>query len=656
MIDKSKLKELAQQAMSIKWWDAMDLIMRAVEPDSASFMEAASPAAILELLAENEAAFAALRKAREDINWMLNSQKFLNGHVFDYIDQALATTASTEPADQASGVAPPFAAPVSQHDAGATVLSDEKIEHFARYYGSPRASTRIGVAYTFGPQSILYFARAIESELSSGFREGRNAQPEPRLASGGYWIKPLATPAADVPMPSKRDPDALMTTDRKGLFFPSFFVDGVSKDKEWFIAETVHGDRVALRSLGEESSYDYTTADHTHMKRANIKRWAQFPDSEYIASPDPVASEKEALRRLSVQGMADCMDMVRQDLIEMGIIDKSVAPMFIPEAIASYIKHLSAPIASQAKVVAEVPAKMSDEGSFRTVARKRGHTDFSLTISGNYHNPEVQALHERYEAEQAAERDHPSPIPPTRGTGGGVDAGGAVPAGWRIERWEKDRLIVTNGTSMRSIREGAEPTLYRYFSQIAAAPVPPAAPAEQQSAPTAQQSAQAERAALDEVISCFNAAEVEGLSTVLVETSDARLKDLVERRLMHALYAAQGVQEVEQPHMAGAARQGGNTSDELRAILSTIVAHGDVCAQDIERLVAWSDRRVAVARRDALESAKQACEGEYIPAPHAGMSEANKAYNLAIDGCIAAIRSTAADSPTPTNNEQGEQQ
>lgn len=31
----------------------------------------------------------ALRKAQEDINWMLNSRQFLNGFVFDYIDKAL---------------------------------------------------------------------------------------------------------------------------------------------------------------------------------------------------------------------------------------------------------------------------------------------------------------------------------------------------------------------------------------------------------------------------------------------------------------------------------------------------------------------------------------------------------------------------------------
>ncbi len=34
---------------------------------------------------------AALRKVREDINWMLNNRKFLNPDVFDYIDKVLET-------------------------------------------------------------------------------------------------------------------------------------------------------------------------------------------------------------------------------------------------------------------------------------------------------------------------------------------------------------------------------------------------------------------------------------------------------------------------------------------------------------------------------------------------------------------------------------
>lgn len=43
--------------------------------------------------------------------------------------------------------------------------------------------------------------------------------------------------------------------------------------------------------------------------------------------------------------------------------------------------------------------------------------------------------------------------------------------------------------------------------------------------------------AVQEVIGCFQAAEIEGLSKALAETPDYHLKDLVERRLMYALYA-----------------------------------------------------------------------------------------------------------------------
>lgn len=45
-------------------------------------------------------------------------------------------------------------------------------------------------------------------------------------------------------------------------------------------------------------------------------------------------------------------------------------------------------------------------------------------------------------------------------------------------------------------------------------------------------------AAIQEVIGCFNAALAEGLQEALANTTDERLKDLVERRLMHAFYAA----------------------------------------------------------------------------------------------------------------------
>lgn len=49
------------------------------------------------------------------------------------------------------------------------------------------------------------------------------------------------------------------------------------------------------------------------------------------------------------------------------------------------------------------------------------------------------------------------------------------------------------------------------------------------------------RDACNEVVGCFNAAEVEGLQEALSNTTDERLKDLVERRLMYALYACQSL-------------------------------------------------------------------------------------------------------------------
>ena len=69
---------------------------------------------------------------------------------------------------------------------------------------------------------------------------------------------------------------------------------------EWFIAETIHGDRVVLTALPEEYTYDYKTADDTYLMARNIKRWMQFPDSEFKS-----AAEAEAARlRVALQSIA----------------------------------------------------------------------------------------------------------------------------------------------------------------------------------------------------------------------------------------------------------------------------------------------------------------------------------------------------------------
>jgi hypothetical protein len=56
---------------------------------------------------------------------------------------------------------------------------------------------------------------------------------------------------------------------------------------EWFIAETTYGERIVLVALPDEWTYDFKTADETYIKADKIKRWMQFPDSQFIA---PVTS------------------------------------------------------------------------------------------------------------------------------------------------------------------------------------------------------------------------------------------------------------------------------------------------------------------------------------------------------------------------------
>jgi len=51
--------------------------------------------------------------------------------------------------------------------------------------------------------------------------------------------------------------------------------------EEWFIAKTTYGDKVVLRLLPEEYSYQYTTADYTYIKADKIAKWMQFSDSQY---------------------------------------------------------------------------------------------------------------------------------------------------------------------------------------------------------------------------------------------------------------------------------------------------------------------------------------------------------------------------------------
>ncbi len=97
-------------------------------------------------------------------------------------------------------------------------------------------------------------------------------------------------------------PDELCLEWRKG--FPPH-----PWDKEWFIAVTTYGDRVVLKALPEEYTYDFKTADDTYIKREKIAKWMQFPDSNYIAPkreivalPDWLMGSAQALLDMDASG------------------------------------------------------------------------------------------------------------------------------------------------------------------------------------------------------------------------------------------------------------------------------------------------------------------------------------------------------------------
>ena len=115
-----------------------------------------------------------------------------------------------------------------------------------------------------------------------------------------------------------------------------------------------------------------------------------FARAILAASQQPAAAPVQAECDSSMQGMADCMDMVRQELIEAGIIGKDVAPMFVADAVMFHIKALRALVQAapvQAAVVPEgyvlVPLKITEDmhvAAVRAVVNANGNDDFPRTV------------------------------------------------------------------------------------------------------------------------------------------------------------------------------------------------------------------------------------------------------------------------------------
>lgn len=110
----------------------------------------------------------------------------------------------------------------------------------------------------------------------------------------GFYLNPMegGQDAYDLTLEALDEADAIITVLPGGVAqAPLTWRDGAPGnpwDKEWFIAETTYGDRVVLTALPKEWTYDFKTADETYIKADKIKRWMQFPDSQFI-SPEASA-------------------------------------------------------------------------------------------------------------------------------------------------------------------------------------------------------------------------------------------------------------------------------------------------------------------------------------------------------------------------------
>lgn len=102
--------------------------------------------------------------------------------------------------------------------------------------------------------------------------------------------------------------------------------DGAPQNKwfaEWFIAKLDNGQKVVLKRLSEENSYDFTTADETYYKEFRIAKWMNFPESEFFspAAMQLIEALEESHKRI-LQLLPSCWS--DDDLCLLGQIEQAI--------------------------------------------------------------------------------------------------------------------------------------------------------------------------------------------------------------------------------------------------------------------------------------------------------------------------------------------
>lgn len=187
-------------------------------------------------------------------------------------------------------------------------ISTEDVRRAAYALSQPPAPEQASVEYRLGETDIYDFAGWLTTRKVV-MPVGSTCDAAPMAEAVGEYIKTFperfaATPTAEPAAPEAAKPEPQAQAGEPEAW--GVWLDGEPPHpwrEEWFIAETIYGDRVVLRYMGDDMSYQYKTADETYMAAKNIKRWMQFPDGQYISAATKAIAKRDAALQACVEAL-----------------------------------------------------------------------------------------------------------------------------------------------------------------------------------------------------------------------------------------------------------------------------------------------------------------------------------------------------------------
>jgi hypothetical protein len=157
--------------------------------------------------------------------------------------------------------------------------------------------------------------------------------------------------------------------------------------------EQVTADFMRHRGAWRDAITECINYEETHGTADRALYWKHELAAYDRALGDPAGSHEWQ----TVMAMADCMDMVRQELVEAGVIDKDVPPMFVADAVLASLGRTRA--AFHSNMVRAYPERSHDEIAAE-IDKACGTVANSPEFEGISRSEEVLALHRQLAAEK----------------------------------------------------------------------------------------------------------------------------------------------------------------------------------------------------------------------------------------------------------------